>query len=158
MHSRIYQISTKPIDKCDYIEESNYYDHWFTNSVADYVNGDTNRANDIDWLQSCYKAQGLSFGVDECGEYFVVEDKSKYFAKSFEVFQIALKELSEITIDDFLTTKYGVKMYNLKSAYDDEYGFYVDGAEFGLETFDTFVRYADINVKYYIGATIDYHF
>lgn len=158
MHSRIYQISTKPIHKDDYIEESNYYDHWFTNSVADYVNGNTDREDDIDWLKSCYKAQGLSFGVDEDGEYFIVEDKSKYFAKSFELFQKALKELSEITIDDFLTTKYGMKMYNLKSAYDDEFGFYVDGDGIGMETFDAFVRYADVNAKYYIGATIDYHF
>ena len=158
MHSRIYQISTKPIYKDDYIEEYRYYDHWFLNSVADYVNGDTNRENDIDWLKSCYKEQGLSFGADEGGEYLVVEDKSKYFAKSFEEFQRALKELSEITINDFLTAKYGMKMYNLKSAYNDECGFYVDGDVVGLETFDTFIRYADINVKYYIGATIDYHF
>lgn len=158
MHSRIYQIGTKPIHKDDYIGEFNYYDHWFTNSVADYVNGDTDRENDIDWLKSCYKEQGLSFGIDEGGEYFIIEDKSKYFAKSFEEFQKALKELSEITIDDFLTTKYGIQMYNLKSAYDDEFGFYVDGDGIGLETFDTFVRYAEVDTKYYIGATIDYHY
>lgn len=158
MHSRIFQIGIKPIHKDDYIEEDRYYDHWFLHSVADYVNGDTNRESDIEWLKSCYKEQGLSFGTDEDGEYLIVEDKSKYFAKNFETFQKALKELSEVTIDDFLTTKYGMKMYNLTSAYNDECGFYVDGDEVGMETFDTFVRYADINVKYYIGATIDYHF
>lgn len=48
MHSRIYQISKTPIDRDDYIEESKYYDHWFLNSVADYVDDDTNRDDDIE--------------------------------------------------------------------------------------------------------------
>ena len=67
MHSRIYQISKTPIDRDDYIEESNYYDHWFTSSIADYVSGDTNRDDDIEWLQNCYVNKGLSFGQDKNG-------------------------------------------------------------------------------------------
>lgn len=158
MHSRIFQISKNPIDKVDYIGESHYWDHWFTNSVADYVNGDTDRENDIKWLKDCYGNEGLSFGVDEGGEYFIVEDKSKFFAKNFEAFQKALKELTEVTIDDFVTGKYGMKMYNLKSAYDDELGFYVDGDDTGMETFDSCIRSSSNGTKFYIGATIDYHF
>ena len=84
MHSRIYQISTNPIHKDDYIDESNYYDHWFTNSVADYVNGDTNRADDIKRLKSCYDNSGLLFGVDNDGEYFIVEDKQNTLPTSWK--------------------------------------------------------------------------
>ena len=157
MHSRIYQISKTPINKEDYIEESNYYDHWFTSSVADYVNGDTNRESDIQWLKACYNNKGLSFGVDDGGEYFIVEDKSKYFAERFERFKNTLKELSSITLDDFANGTCGVKIYNLKFEYDDELGFYIDSEDTGLETFDAFIRYVDNRTKYYIGATIDYH-
>ena len=158
MHSRIYQISKNPIDKEDYIEESHYWDHWFVGSIADYVNEDTDRESDIKWLKDCYGDQGLSFGADEGGEYFIIEDKSKYFAKNFEAFQKALKELTEITIDDFVTGKYGMKMCSLTSAYDDEIGFYVDGDDTGMETFDNCIRSSSNGTKFYIGATIDYHF
>ncbi len=157
MHSRIFQISTTPIDKEDYIEESDYWDHWFTNSVADYVNGDTNRESDIEWLKDCYDNDGLSFGADSGGEYFVVEDKSKYFTKRFEMFQKTLRELSEVTLDDFANGACSGKVYNLNATYDDEFGFYVDGEDTGMETFDNFIRYCNNGGKFYIGSTIDYH-
>ena len=158
MQSRIYQISENPIDKTDYIEESNYWDHWFRNSVADYVNGDTDRESDINWLKHCYDNKGLSFGVDDGGEYFIIEDKFKYFAKSFETFQQALKELSEVTLDDFVNGLCGGRVYTIKAAYDDDLGFYVDGDDTGMQTFDDFIRYNSNGTKFYIGATIDYHF
>lgn len=157
MHSRIYQISRNPIDKYDYIEEDRYYDHWFTNSVADYVDDDTDRTDDIQWLKDCYMDSGLSFDTDDNGEYFIVEDKVKYFASKFKTFQAALKELSEITLDEFVSNKIDGQMYILQDAYDSKFGFYVDGEETYLETFDSFMRYANIGDKFYIGATIDYH-
>ena len=157
MHSRIFQISSKPIDKCDYIEESHYYDHWFLNSVADYVNDNTDRADDIDWFKSCYKKDGLSFGTDENGEYFIVEDKVKFFEPNFKRFQNALQGLSTTTLDDFITGKCGYPLYDLKSAYDEKFGFYIDGDEFDLQTLNEFIRYSNVGTKYYIGATIDYH-
>ena len=158
MHSRIFQISKTPIERCDYIEEDNYYDHWFTHEVADYVDGNTDREDDIQWLKDCYEENGLSFGVDDNGEYLVVEDKSKYFAVNFEAFQKALKELSESTFDDFASGKCGVALYRLKESYNDKFGFYVECESCGCETLDGFIRYAEVGVKYYIGATIDYHY
>lgn len=158
MHSRIYQISKAPIAKYDYIEEDNYYDHWFTNEIADYVDGATDRESDIGWLKDCYKNRGLSFGTDNNGEYFIVEDKAKYFTINFEAYQKALKELSELTLDDFMNGKCGLVLYRLREAYDDKFGFYVECEDCGCETFDGFIRYATVGTKYYIGATIDYHF
>ena len=158
MHSRIYQISETPIDKDDYIKEFHYWDHWFTNCIADYVNGHTDRDDDIKWLKDCYEECGLSFGKDDNGEYFVINDKTKYFAPKFEEFQKALKELSKATFDDFVSGEYGVSLCRLKEAYNDKFGFYVECESCGCETFDGFMRYAEIGVKYYIGATIDYHY
>lgn len=158
MHSRIFQISTKPIHRDDYIEESNYWDHWFIGSVADYVNGNTDRNDDIGWLKSCYEDKGLLFGIDNYGEYFIIEDKSKYFEGRLEMFKDILKELSEITLDDFITDNCDVKMYRLKAAYNDKFGFYVENEGWGTETLDDYIRHSDNGTKYYIGATIDYHF
>lgn len=160
MHSRIYQISKTPIDRDDYIEEDKYYDHWFTGSVADYVDDDTDRDDDVEWLQSCYGNKGLSFGQDDSGEYFVVDDKAKYFEANFEKFQKELKELSEKTFDDFMGGEGSMSLYRLKESYDDEFGFYIDDRNeyHGLVTFDRFMRCATVGEKYYIGATIDYHF
>ena len=158
MHSRIYQISKEPIQKCDYIEEDNYYDHWFTNSIADYVNGNTDRGDDIKWLKDCCEDKGLSFGSDDNGEYFVINDKMKYFTQNFEAFQKALKKLSNTTFDDFVSGESGIFLYRLKEAYNDKFGFYVECESCGCETFDGFMRCAEVGVKYYIGATIDYHF
>ena len=158
MHSRIYQISKNPIDKVDYIEESHYWDHWFIGAIADYVNEDTDRTNDIEWLKECYGNEGLSFGTDDDGEYFIVTDKAEYFAKRFKTFQKTLKELSELTLDDFASGKSSMQMYTLKAAYDDKFGFYVDGDDTGMETFDECIRSSSNGTKFYIGATIDYHF
>ena len=158
MHSRIYQINKTPINKEDYIEESYYYDHWFTHSIADYVNDNTDRDDDIKWLKDCYEEKGFSFGTDDKGEYFIIEDKSKYFAINFEAFQKALEELMKSTLDDFMNGKCGTSLYRLKKSYNNKFGFYVECEDCGCETFDGFIRYAATGVKYYIGATIDYHY
>lgn len=158
MHSRIYQIDTNSIHEDDYIEESRYYDHWFTNSIADYVDENTDREGDIEWLKECFDNEGLSFGTDDGGEYFIIEDKAKYFAGRFETFQEILKKLSNLTLDDFASDISGIQIYALKATYEDEFGFYVDGNARGMKTFDECVRSSSNGVKYYIGATIDYHY
>ena len=62
-HSRIFQVSQKPIEKADYIEDSNYWDHWFTRTLADYV-ADSNREEDIEWLSTA-RLKGIIFNKDE---------------------------------------------------------------------------------------------
>ena len=154
MHSRIFQVSMTTIEKEDYIRESFYYDHWFTNEIADYINGDTDRENDIEWLKG-YSA-AFDFGTDDGGEYFIVKDKAEYFKPSFKRFQDALNAIKDYTFEDFVAGFYGA-MYQLKDAYEDKFGFYVnaDGETMSL---DSFVRGCATGEKYYIGATIDYHF
>ena len=158
MHSRIYQTSTNPIDEIDYIEESHYYDHWFTNSIADYVNGDTDRNEDIAWLKECYDGSGLEFGVDDGGEYFIVADKKKFFEEHFQTFKTTLKELTDKSIDEFASHTIDYLVCRLNAMYDDEFGFYVQDDDCGLCTLDYLIRSKDNGAKFYIGATIDYHF
>lgn len=154
MHSRIFQVSMEPIPKEDYIGESFYYDHWFTNEIADYVNGDTNRDSDIEWLQGF--SESFAFGTDNGGEYFIVKDKVKYFEPNFKRFMDAVNTIKDYTLEDFIGGFYGA-MYQLKDAYEDKFGFYVN-ADGETMTLDSFVRGCATGEKYYIGATIDYHF
>ena len=153
MHSRIFQVSMNPIPKEDYIRESFYYDHWFTSEIADYVNGDTDRENDIEWLQGYSDA--FIFGADDGGKYFIVQNKEKYFEPNFKRFMEALNKIKDCTIQDFATGFFD--MWTLKDAYEDKFGFYVN-ADGETMTFDSFVRGCATGEKYYIGATIDYHF
>lgn len=152
MHSRIFQVSMEPIEKDDYILESDYWDHWFTREIADYVNGSTNRNDDIRWLMMC--CDGFTFDNDDKGEYFIVEDKEIYFKEKFERFMQTIDKIKDYTLEDF--SKGFFEMWGLKDAYEDKYGFYID-ADGELITLDRFIRACALNAKYYIGGTIDYH-
>lgn len=155
MHNRIFQVSFEPFDEDDYIKEIDYEDHWFTKEWADYVSEDCNRKDDIEWLESCYRAKGIEFGVDNNGEYFIVKSRQTYFADKFKEFTEILNKIEGYTLDDFA---YGInEMWSLKNAYEDKCGFYAD-ADGELMTFDSFVRRCATEEKYYIGGTIDYHY
>ena len=154
MHSRIFQVSMKPIEKIYYIDESNYYDHWFTREIADYVDDDTNRVEDINWLASC--AKGIIVSSDEDGEFLIVTDREKYFRNAFDAFQEAIETIKDFTITEFINCS-SYDIWKVNNAYEDKYGFYVD-ADGELITLDRFVRTCALNAKYYIGATIDYHY
>ena len=49
MHSRIIEISEKPIASKEHMKESSIPE-WFCESIADYIDDDTDRENDIEWL------------------------------------------------------------------------------------------------------------
>ena len=153
MHSRIFQVSDASFEKEDYITGCDYYDHWFTREIADYVNDDCNREDDIAWLKESVK--GFEFGKDDSGEYFIVTDKVKYFEEAFYRFKDAIDKIKDCTIDEFVNGIYG--MWDLKDSYDDKYGFYIDN-DGDMESLDGFIRECFADKKYYIGGTVDYHF
>lgn len=152
MHSRIFQVSLEPIDKSCYIGESDYWDHWFLNSVADYVSEDCDRNEDIEWLRDC--VEGITFGCDDNGEYFIINSREEYFRRSFEKFKTTLDKIKNCDLEDF--SKGIHEMWALKDAYNKKFGFYVD-ADGELMSFDSFVRLCATEEKYYIGNSLDYH-
>ena len=160
MHSRIFQLRETPIEEDNYIRESKYYDDWFTREIADYVDGDTDRIEDIEWLKS--SVSGIEFGADEHGEYLIIKNREQYFEKSFQMFRRYLEEIHrQNTLKDFTNGISG--MWSLDDVYDNKFGFYVDftidtDRYTDLVTFDNFIRTSTDGDKYYIGATIDYHF
>lgn len=148
MHSRIIQLTK---NKSDYfIKESDYYDHWFTHSIADYVCDGTDTNEDIEWLlSSCNGA--LRRGKDK----IIVVDKTLYFKNNYKGFVENLKKLQNLTFEDFCNRFDG--MYALNDCYEDKFGFYIeDNGE--LHTLDKFMRHVKNGDEFYIGGTLDYHF
>lgn len=154
MHSRIFQVSTNPINETDYIDECHYWEHWFTNEIADYVANSTDRDSDIEWLMNCVK--GIIISEDENGKFLMVTDRKAYFKKAFEEFKDAIDKVSKYTLDDFIQNS-SYEVWLVGNSYEDKFGFYID-EDGDLTTLDSFVKLCRINQKYYIGGTVDYHF
>ena len=156
MHSRIYQITSTPIEEADYISESDFYEHWFTNSIADYVDGDTDRAADI----QCLRARLSDIAFIDVDDSFVILPRGKeiYFTKAYEAFLTARNEIMNMSLTEFAGDGFSESMHRMQNAFCDEFSFYVSSDEFRTIPFDEFIRYAEIGTRYYIGATLDYHF
>lgn len=161
MHSRIFQISEKPIYREDYIDEEKYYEN-FVGEIADYVDDMTDRESDIDWLKMHLENTG-SAKFD--GDKFTIVNKAEYFKPKLKEFLSAMKQIVADLNDDQAVFydggyKFDLSVYNMQSAYEDKFAFYVDdnGEYAGLETLDSFMRRVNNGDTFYIGATIDYHF
>ena len=160
MHSKIFQISSKPIYEIDYIIADNYFD-WFVPSIADYTD-DLNEEevkNCIDWFINIYLKDIVTC---EDGKITII-NKEKYFEKKYTKFKDKINALQNTTFKQFI----GEEMSNLhmdimsaKAAYIDEYSIYIDdnGEYSGLETLDEFMRRSKNGDVFYIGNVIDYHF
>lgn len=158
MHSRIFQISKKPVE--NRISEDRYYDG-FVGRIADYVDElDTDgQLESIRWLA---ETPGIHVKNVEGMATITIVDKKAYFAAKLMEFQNALKRLEKISLEDFIANSgaldYGA--WQMSEAYEDTFGFYVDDydEQFGIISFDKFMRKADESNVWYIGAVIDYHF
>lgn len=154
MHSRIFQIEKEPVLEDDYISEYSIPD-WFTEQIADYVNGDCDRNEDIDWLMSC----GISkFAALEGDKLTFTSDIRGYFKEKHEEFVEAAQKLAKVPFDDFVNS-YGVEstLFNLRSAYEDEYSFYICSDDH-IQTMDSWMRTVQPGEVYYFGGVVDYHF
>lgn len=152
MHSRIFQMDIEPINKKDYIDESTFYEDTFIGTIADYVDEDTNRDEDIQWLVDCYKKYGMEYNKKEDYIIFKKGFKKNYFRERFELFK---ETIDELTFEDFAYDT-RANLYKIKSLMEDRFSFYVYFDDYWM-TFDRFVRQLEEGKKYYLGATIDYH-
>ena len=155
MHSRIFQISSEPIE--DFITEERYYDG-FVGQYADYVatiESETDLLEDLKWLGS---REGISVDLDK--KTVTITSKRDYFDKKFDEFKNLIEELKDTTTEEFINGTHDLKLYQLQSAYENEHGFYIDDNDdyMGLSNIDYWVRNTEENKPYYIGAVFDYHF
>ena len=157
MHSRIYQISEKPIT--EFTDEYRYEED-FVGNHADYVVGveydSEDYISDLKWLQNV--AEGLEVNLKE--KTITVTSKKQYFSEKHDKFQELLEKLQDITLEEFSSVSIYFDIFDLKSAYEDEYSFYIDDNDesCGITTLDNWVRNAEEGKKYYVGSIHDYHF
>ena len=155
MHSRIYQISENPIEEENLIEEYRY-DEWHH---ADYVvkeTSETDIESDLEWVQTANK--GLQVNKEK--KTITIVSKKEYFDEKHDKFKELLAKLEDITLEEFISTKKHFVIEDLKDAYENKYGFYVDDNDeyIGLTNLDNWVRNAEEGKEYYIGNIFDYHF
>ena len=155
MHSRIFQLSNEPISKEDYIGEDFFFEDSFIGLVADYVDGDTNREEDIQWFIDSLSSYSDYFEYDKDEQSIIFKDgfSKKYFSKRLE----KLKELvNNMTINEFCNNS--MEVYTIENLVENKFGFYVVDHNYVIRSLDDFIRNLTPNEKYYFGATIDYHF
>lgn len=157
MHSRIFQVSSSPIKKEDYIEEYRYEDY-FVPSHADYVVEQTDKESiksDLEWLSN---HNGIV--VDIGKKTITITSKEEFFTEKHDKFKELAGQLSNISLEDFISDKKYFDFYELKELYDDQHGFYIDDNDeyMGYASLDHWIRNAEEGKVYYIGAIFDYHF
>lgn len=174
MYSRIYQLSTSPISKDEFIttEDIAYAPFNFIGDIADYVD-DIPEAQIGSEFVALYRAMSHAnnshpFAVNmvkttlDSPHTFIFGDNFRigYFADKFANFQTMLERLSGIDQETFSTNEansLGYMMYLLREAVDNRFGYYI-WIDDDLLTLDEFVRSCELNTPYYCGNVLDYHF
>ena len=159
MHSRIIELSDQPIPADERMGVLDIPE-WFTHSIADYVNANTDRVADIHWFME--DMVGVATLISEHDQLRFLEDAKRVsFGRTYPKFIEAAKKVVEMPLDEFsgCVSAYNaeLKMYHLEESFRDKYGFYI---LFGgsLTPLEEWLRNADVSHPYYFGATFDYHF
>ena len=155
MHSRIFQLRKEKEKEFGRIELGS-----FVGDIADYILpvSDTQRYLDINWLKDYLEKFNITVDTEEEKITFNKGSKIKYFKERFSKFK---KAAQDVTLEDFagVSSLSFAKLYNVKDAIEDKYGFYIykDGEGGHLQTLDSFIRGVEVGSTYYIGTIIDYH-
>lgn len=161
MHSRIFQLEGSKEDIEYNMPEEFHFNYdgkyaWFIGQVADYVDEDTDRNEDIEWFLGCMEECNRFFTINRTGIEvesitFLPNFKRMYF---FERFNKLQQTVDEMNLDDFIDS---IVVYRLEQLVEKKFGFYIC-CEDNLQTMDDFVRdLPDTEITYYFGTTIDYH-
>ena len=160
MHSRIFQITTNPVQDEDYISEYGFFEHWFVGAIADYVNAHNDQAEDIKYLRSWLEANKVA-AFDESGDSFTVlpGGREAYFTRAYDTFVAARAKTFSMSLSDFASAgEFGGAMWQMSNSFNDKFAYYVSSDEFDTISFDEFIRSSETEKRYYIGGTLDYHF
>ena len=162
MHSRIFQMSSKPISKEDYLGEDYFYDD-FVPCVGDYVSEVKNDTDSLKWLEGYLNARG-GVELDIANRTLKIVDKEKYFESDYEKFKKVLDEAKNMTLSSFSRSgenrglEADLTIYDLKRLYEgDKFGFYLVSKEDGYEPLNSYIRWLNNGTVLYIGAVFDYH-
>lgn len=160
-HSKIIQISRRPIDRDDWKAESDYYDIGFVGSVADYVADidDDERKACIEWLSRSDGGPIPGVIVNEKDETLKIVSKEDYFRDKWKRTTAAAKKLSEMSLDEFASGKGLRSIEDVNYFGNDKFSLYMDAPTiWDFCPIDEFMRYVTNGDTFYIGGIVDYHF
>lgn len=129
---------------------------WFIGYIADYVDEDTNRNEDIECFFAYMEEYSRFFIINRTDTEiksitFLPEFKRMYF---FERFNKLQQTINEMNLDDFTNS---ITAYRLSRLIKDKFDFYICSKD-NLQTIDDFIRnLPDRETTYYFGNTLDYH-
>ena len=152
MNNIIIQLDHDVIAQENYINSLTYCNHSFVGTVADCVM-DCERKKVLSKLAS--SANGYQIAEDECGYYLMATNKSKYYAKSFEMFQYGIQRIAKWKMEDFADWIGSVDWQYMCKLYERKDHIYID-FKGNLETLDCFMRFTSVKRKYYIGGIVRY--
>ena len=149
MHSRVFALSQKK-------GKANTFDlpEYFVPTYADYYIEAEDRSNSIEWLTGHLDCYGIEYV--KTGNTITFRKVDGYLNAMYEQFRKALNDLEAVTPEQF--NKGLFSLYALKSATDDESGFWFLTEDEYPVTMQSFMRSVELNVPYYLGKVYDYHF
>ncbi len=160
MHSRIFLYRKgNEINKSN-ITINSFDDHWFTNTIADYV-VNSSLHEDIKWLKATLNDLPIEVNIDNKNIIARDDFKNKYFHNKYDKFTRLLTEMKDnITLGKFSDRDINIFniLWQLNNLYNDKYSFYFCNKDMEMLTMDEFVRKVEVNCEYFLVMSFDYHF
>lgn len=157
MHSRIYQVSEKPILEENFLTPNDYTFEDAFYHRADYISeiNKSDYAEDAAWLMNTLDQYGVIYDANLKQLVFPVDFKKHYAAEQFKTFQALVPQL---TANDF-GNYYSSNRYKLERLIADLYGFQIncDGTHYTLQDWLLLMPDDQENI-FYLGNILDYHF
>ena len=160
MHSRIFELSSKPVELDERYNLESMPDSFF-DTIADYGRDieEEERNRDIDWFVSTF--HGLATRTED-RITFDDEIREKFFQKAHTEFVAQAAKLAACTYEAFCGKdghrELEYELFRLNDAYEDKYGFYAyDPESCDLQPLHAWLREADLTKPWYVGGVVDYH-
>jgi len=159
MYFNIYQISNSLIRLGDYIDEMSFIEHWFTNEIAEKVVKVNDPDDERRMLLELFEQKKIAVSSDDRSFTILPNGKENYFKDAFQKFCNTLQKIEGGNLSDFANGKIIADlMYQLNKSFCDKFGAYVALDCREIIPFDEFIRSADCNSRYYIGAVLQYKY
>lgn len=158
MNNIIYQITTSPIKSDEYLSENDFCEHWFVGSIADYVNDNEYRDDEIKCLRESFVKNQVAVFNEDDSFTILPEGKENYFETAFKKCMETIKTASLMTLGEFVDKeKSFMLIFDIKNNYCNKFNDYVSSNEFDTIPLDEFIRQAVPGTQYYIGGILSYH-
>jgi hypothetical protein len=151
MHSCIIELTKKPVDPEDRMDQYTFEEDSQVQEFSDYITDSENRAEDIENFLKSLPGGSFDYNATEQSITFLPEFQELYFQPRLRKLQLLVRDM---TLDDFTDAYNGV--YQLKHLIEDVFDYHVYNDD-ALDTLDAFLRYLEAVDKYYIGGIVGYH-